>query len=107
MKSQQQIDFKLANKIISKNIDVVLNHFDIELNYTDAYLSGPCPIHGGDNKTAFNIFTSGNTHVGNWICYTHHCEKSFINNTIGFIRGLISHSKYNWSKSGDKIASFA
>ena len=107
MKSQQQIDFKLANKIISKNIDVVLNHFDIELNYTDVYLSGPCPIHGGDNKTAFNIFTSGNTHVGNWICYTHHCEKSFINNTIGFIRGLISHSKYNWSKSGDKIASFA
>lgn len=107
MKSQEQIDFKIANKIISKNIDVVLNHFDVELNYTDTYLCGPCPIHGGDNKTAFNIFTSGNTHVGNWICYTHHCEKSFINNSIGFIRGLISHSKYNWSKSGDKIASFA
>ena len=107
MKSQEQIDFKLANKIISENIDVVLNHFSIELNFFENYLAGTCPVHGGDNKTAFNFFTSGNTHVGNWICYTHHCEKSFINNSIGFVRGLISHNKYNWSKYGDKVASFS
>jgi hypothetical protein len=107
MKSQQKIDLNAANKIISENIDVVLSHFGISLNQTDAYLVGSCPIHGGDNTTAFNIFTSGHTFTGNWICYTHHCEKSFVNNSIGFIRGLISHHQYNWSKSGDKTASFA
>ena len=107
MKSQQKIDLNTANKIISENIDVILSHFGITLNQTDAYLVGSCPIHGGDNTTAFNIFTSGHTFVGNWICYTHHCEKSFVNNAIGFIRGLISHHQYNWSKNGDKTASFS
>jgi len=107
MKSQERIDLKSANTFIAENIDIVLSYFGINLNYTDSYLVGSCPIHGGDNTTAFNIFTSGHSHIGNWICYTHHCEKSFVNNSIGFIRGLLSHQKYNWSKNGDKTATFS
>lgn len=107
MKSQQKIDLNTANKVIAENIDVVLSYFGISLNTTENYLVGSCPIHGGDNTTAFNIFTSGHSYTGNWICYTHHCEKHFVNNSIGFIRGLLSHQKYNWSKNGDKIASFS
>jgi hypothetical protein len=100
-------DLKNISDSLCDKIDDLFEYFEIDARKTSKMFICNCPIHGGDNKTAFNIFTSGNTHVGNWICYTHHCEKSFINNTIGFIRGLISHSKYNWSKSGDKIASFA
>jgi 5S rRNA maturation endonuclease (ribonuclease M5) len=64
-----------------------------------------CPIHGGDNDSAFNLYHQGDTYRGNWKCRTHGCENVFKSSIIGFIRGCLSHEE-GWGKPGDPTVSF-
>lgn len=100
------MNFNDLNNYICENIDDVLSKFDIDLRNNGSFYVGPCPIHGGDNRTAFNIFVDGHTRIGNWICHTHHCEEHFVNNAIGFLRGVFSHRKLNWTEANNKVFSF-
>ena len=88
------------------NIEELLERFDIEYSCNGKLLSMSCPIHGGDNTTALNIYPEGDTYRGNWKCRTHNCEEVFQPSIIGFVRGLLSNKKYNWSKPGDETCSF-
>jgi 5S rRNA maturation endonuclease (ribonuclease M5) len=65
-----------------------------------------CPIHGGDNCSALNLYPEGDAYRGNWKCRTHNCEKLFKGSVIGFIRGIISNQKYGWREPGDEACSF-
>jgi 5S rRNA maturation endonuclease (ribonuclease M5) len=92
--------------------DLVDNLEDLLLQLNFEYRTGHkmitmcCPIHKGDNVSALNIYTTGDSYKGNWVCRTHNCEKIFKNSIIGFIRGVISAKKYGWSTNNDKMASF-
>lgn len=77
-----------------------------ELKMNGKMIVGKCPIHDGDNVSAFNLYPYGDTYKGNWKCRTHGCEKIFKASIIGFIRGIISSKKYHWKNDGDKTASF-
>ena len=88
-------------------IDVIYDHFNINIKYrNDQLIKSACPVHGGDNSVACNFYPSGD-HVVHWKCRTHSCEDHFGKNMIGFIRGCISRSKYEWEHKGDKEATFA
>lgn len=93
--------------IIVENFDKVIDHFQLSLEKTDRYYIGPCPIHGGDNVTAFNFYHTGNTTHGNWYCNTHQCHECFYNSAIGFIQALLSVETLSWSQKGDQMVSFA
>lgn len=59
---------EVANYIIS-NIDLkyfIEKHFGGDLKRNGNKLTGCCPIHGGDNRGAFSIFTETNTYC----CFT-------------------------------------
>lgn len=43
-----------------------------------------CPIHGGDNPTAFSYDFSKKI----WSCFTHQCHKTYGNDMIGLIRSM-------------------
>lgn len=43
-----------------------------------------CPIHHGDNKTAFRF----NKDTRTWVCFTHKCHESHGNDIIGLIKGV-------------------
>ena len=93
-------------RLAGENIDTLLDGLGV-LNLTKgakAYV-GPCPVHGGDNDSALNLFHTGHTKVGNWKCFTHNCHKVFRSSTIGFVRGVLSHNN-GWSQRGDQIYSF-
>jgi hypothetical protein len=47
-------------------------------------------VHGGDNCEGSCIFTDGAKTKGNWVCWTHSCEKDYGKNMIGFVRGVLS-----------------
>ena len=53
--------------------------------------SFPCPIHGGDSPEGCSIFTDGDSVIGNWQCWTAHCEEEWNKNIFGFVRGVLSH----------------
>ena len=89
--SKEKID--LLCQRLSEKITEILDYFDIEYEEHDNRVSAPCPVHGGDKTDALTIFTSGDSVIGNWYCWTQHCEREFINTTLGLIRGIISNRK--------------
>lgn len=97
----------LQNKL-ENNINEILQYFNVNLNSSYKSFYGACPVHGGDNKQALNVYRQhGDKDIFHWKCYTQHCESHFKKTIIGFIRGLLSHNKYNWSRPGDKEISFS
>lgn len=87
-------------------IDELLDSFNLEYKTNNKFISMKCPIHDGDNTGALNLYHTGDSYRGNWICRTHGCEKIFKGSILGFIRGIISNIKYNWNKYGDQTCSF-
>lgn len=105
--SYNQHQLKIICDNLCDNIDSLLETLDLtEINDNGKMYVGECPIHNGDNKTAFNLYPTGDSYRGNWKCRTHQCDKIFKGSIIGFIRGVLSTRKYNWQKDGDKTATF-
>lgn len=101
-----QYKLKVICDEICDNIESLLNTFNLEYKDNNKMISMCCPIHGGDNPTALNLYHSGDNYRGNWKCRTHQCENIFKGSVIGFIRGVISSQKYKWEKYGDQACSF-
>lgn len=88
------------------NLEELLEYFDIEYRQTSKMMIFACPIHGGDNDTALNIYPYGDKYRGNWKCRTHQCESVFMSSIIGFVRGILSNREKGWKQSGDQTVSF-
>lgn len=106
-RSYDQAKLKYISDLLCDNIDNLLQVLGIE-SYKNLgkLITMSCPIHGGDNDTALNIYHQGDYYRGNWKCRTHQCEEVFMGSIIGFIRGCLSHSSHGWQKPGDTLCSF-
>jgi hypothetical protein len=104
--SYNQHKLKLLSDKLCDNIESLLDYFGIEYKRLSKMITMSCPIHGGDNSSALNLYPEGDTYRGNWKCRTHNCEEVFKSSIIGFIRGIISHNNHNWIKNGDTVCSF-
>jgi 5S rRNA maturation endonuclease (ribonuclease M5) len=105
-RSNDQAKLKVVCDAVCDNIEALLELFNIDYKTNPKMISMACPIHGGDNISAVNIYPDGDVYRGNWTCRTHGCEKVFKGSVLGFIRGVLSHQKYNWEKNGDDTCSF-
>jgi 5S rRNA maturation endonuclease (ribonuclease M5) len=106
-RSYDQAKLKYISDILCDNIEDLLIALGIESSKNMGKLiTMSCPIHGGDNESALNIYHQGDHYRGNWKCRTHQCEEVFKASIIGFIRGCLSHSLHGWAKSGDIVCSF-
>lgn len=104
--SMDQNQLKNICDNLCDNIESILDHFGLEYKINNKFVSMPCPIHGGDNDGAINLYYVGESYRGNWKCRTHHCDEIFKSSIIGFIRGILSHRDKGWEKSGDNFVSF-
>jgi 5S rRNA maturation endonuclease (ribonuclease M5) len=105
--SYNQHQLKVICDKLCDNIDSLLEILNLtEIKDNGKMYVGECPIHNGDNKTAFNLYPSGDYYRGNWKCRTHQCDKTFKGSIIGFIRGVLSNQKYDWQKDGDQTVTF-
>jgi len=83
------------------SIDELLSELGVDYRRNGKMLVGPCPVHGGDNLSAWNLYPEGEEVRGYWVCRTHHCEKKKSKNDkliygstiIGFVRGVLSNQK--------------
>lgn len=105
-RSNDQAKLKVLCDEVCDNIEMLLDSLHIEYKINGKLISMACPIHGGDNISALNLYPEGESYRGNWVCRTHNCEKTFRNSILGFIRGVISSQKYNWQTDGDEMCSF-
>jgi hypothetical protein len=105
-RSYDQRRLKILSDRVCDDIESLLQYFHIESKTYSKMISMSCPIHGGDNNAALNLYPEGDKYRGNWKCRTHHCEEIFKGSIIGFIRGVLSHNEHGWSKDGDEMVSF-
>jgi 5S rRNA maturation endonuclease (ribonuclease M5) len=106
-RSYDQQKLKIVCDQVCDNIEELLEALDVEdYKLSTKMVTMSCPIHGGDNSSAVNIYHVGDHYRGNWTCRTHGCEEIFKNSIIGFVRGVLSRIEYGWVKDGDNTASF-
>ena len=97
---------RALSKLAAGYIDQIYEYFGIRKSYTNEILiKSVCPIHGGDNPSALNMYYNGDYKI-HYKCRTHQCEEIFGNSFIQFIRGALSKFNYNWESEGDKEATF-
>ena len=98
---------KQLSAIAAQNINAIYDYFGIQQSSkNDILIKSCCPIHGGDNPTALNMYHNGDFMV-HYKCRTNQCEEIFGRSLIHFVRGCLSRFKYSWEKEGDKEASFS
>ena len=74
--SHNQHELKIICDALCDNIEQVLEALDLhEYRDNGKMITMACPIHGGDNDSALNLYYEGDTYRGNWKCRTHGCEK--------------------------------
>lgn len=93
--------------MVCSRMDEMLSSLELSFPKSNKMYFGCCPIHGGDNRNALNLYFSGDSVPGYWRCNSRHCEKVFRQTIIGFVRGVLSHQKYGWTgPTSKKSASF-
>lgn len=106
--SYDQMQLKAISDRVCDQIEDLLHLLGIDdYKNLNKMITMSCPIHGGDNASAFNLYPQGDNYRGNWKCRTHQCETTFKASIIGFIRGCLSHSQHGWTKPGDDMCTFA
>jgi len=105
-RSPDQNKLKILCDDLCDNIERLFDSFGLDYKINSKMITMSCPIHGGDNPSALNIYPDGESYRGNWKCRTHNCEQEFKASIIGFVRGIISNQKYGWREPGDKSCSF-
>ena len=82
-KTSNQIKKILA--LANDNIDKILEYIGLEYDLEDKEFRCECPIHDGDNPTAFKFFRE----TGTWCCFTNQCHTQYKNNAFGLLEGFI------------------
>ena len=97
---------KTLSKIAIAHQEQLYEYFGIKSSYKNEILiKSVCPIHGGDNPTALNMYYNGDYKI-HFKCRTHQCEEIFGNDLISFVRGVLSRLRHDWTQQGDKEAQF-
>ena len=104
--SSDQPKLLLLAETASYRLDELLDALGVSLSRRGRMLAGRCPVHGGDNPSAFNLYPDGHSVRGNWKCRSRFCQKTFQPTLLGFVRGVLSHQKYSWSNPNDKMVPF-
>jgi 5S rRNA maturation endonuclease (ribonuclease M5) len=82
--------------MLCARLDDLLGELGVGLLKSRKMYVGPCPVHGGDNPGALNLYPDGDTRPGYWKCNTHGCHSTFKKTILGFVRGVLSRQKFDW-----------
>ena len=91
-------ELNLLNLQLADKMQEIFDSYGITYTTNNRMMRACCPIHEGDNKTAFNMYITGHTLVGNWYCRTHNCQMDYTSTPIGLLRGLMSKFEFKGKK---------
>jgi 5S rRNA maturation endonuclease (ribonuclease M5) len=92
--------------MLSAKMDQLLAALGADLTKSRKMYFGRCPVHGGKNVGACNLYPDGESVPGYWRCNTKRCHDTFKKTILGFVRGVLSNQKFGWAKRGDKQVSW-
>lgn len=82
---------KAIKRQATDKIREIMESLDIEEFYeSENKMIGSCPVHDGDNSTAFNINVDPTSeYYGIWFCNSHGCHEDHGNDIFGLIKGVL------------------
>lgn len=81
-------DLNKIKQIVYKDIEKLLNHFDINYELINNNYYSTCPIHAGsDNKRAFSI----SSEKQQWRCWTRNCHDQYNKDIFGLVVGILTN----------------
>lgn len=83
--------------MLAARLDELLVELGVDLVKSRKMYYGCCPIHGGDNPGALNLYVDGESVPGYWRCNSAKCHETFKRTIIGFVRGVLSHQRHDWT----------
>ncbi|TXT66096.1 MAG: hypothetical protein BAJALOKI3v1_50096 [Promethearchaeota archaeon] len=98
MTASSQLQIQQVEQIARENFDDVLDLLNIntsDIIYSHDNIRMPCPIHKGDNPTAFVM----DTETFSWHCFSNKCHEKYTRTMIGFIQGVLGYNfrdSVNW-----------
>ncbi len=97
---QFKIDLERINLELFGILPELLEHFGVlNVRTNSGRYTTCCPIHGGDNPTAFSCTAKG------WRCFTHKCNDVFTGTYIGLVRAFLS-KRNGWTGGKLNLYSF-
>jgi len=86
LKEKKKLDLNKVRDIIFRNIDIIINHFDIDHSRDGDNIFMCCPIHeGSDNPHGLSISSSRKQ----WRCWTRGCHEHYGTDIFAFVRGVM------------------
>lgn len=79
----------IDDKQLVDNLPKILTALDIPYLDRGDRLAFPCPIHGSDSNESLTIYTTGDKRVGNFVCWTHHCEEKIGKSSYSLIKAIL------------------
>ncbi len=79
------MSFDIDGLRAANDLAVIAGHYT-KLTRKGGEWHGCCPVHGGDNPTAFTIYVKDGVQL--WHCFTRECQHDFPSDVIGFIQGV-------------------
>lgn len=92
----EQAKLHALSELASYKTEELMDELGVVAKRSGRMLVGCCPVHGGDNPIAFNLYPDGHTMRGNWKCRSRGCEKVFQPTLLGLVRGVLSHTELGW-----------
>lgn len=102
----------VVNQITDECCEVIedmLTELHVDYTRSNRRLFGPCPIHGGDNPAAWNLYPEGDEVRGIWFCRTRNCHKKWKKTLVGFVHGILcqqTRQDLRWTAAVDWMMKF-
>jgi 5S rRNA maturation endonuclease (ribonuclease M5) len=78
--------------LVNPRLEELISKFVPEYFLSDKLLIAPCPIHEGDNESAFNInIDPDDEYCGRWFCNTRGCSDDLPNDVLGFLEAKLGN----------------
>lgn len=89
---------KILSDIACDNIELVLDELGVDYRKGGKFFSGRCPVHQGDNDSAWNIYPDGYDIRGFWKCRTHLCHQKYGSNLVALVQAIKQCSQLEAAK---------
>jgi len=112
MAKKQTYSPALVNQITDECCDVIeemLSELHVDFTRSNRRLFGPCPIHGGDNPAAWNLYPEGDEVRGIWFCRSRNCHAKWKKTLVGFVHGILTNNgkkSLPWTAAVDWMMKF-
>lgn len=90
--STGKINFNQINELIAINAERILDHFEIKYKVYRDRIACRCPIHDSETDESLNLYKTGRSKVGNFSCWTHHCEERG-SGAVNLVQFLLSQER--------------